>query len=115
MSRGPGWLQRYLFRTIAQHGKPITFAELRNIALASERKLLRPSCPSDERALRRALQGLVRDKSLVALGSGGRSDPHSYGIDPVIIMMIGKQDWCAAWYDLMFPEDEPPPSTRPLP
>jgi hypothetical protein len=41
-----GWLQRYLFGTIAQHGKPISFAELRDIALASERKVLRPSCQS---------------------------------------------------------------------
>jgi hypothetical protein len=48
----------------------------------------------------------VRNETLVATGSGGRSDPHLYGIHPIAIVMIGKRDWCAPWYDLMFPEGE---------
>lgn len=96
MSRGHGWMQRYLVGTIIRHGKPITFGELRGCAIDPRLGFL---SSSEERSLRRALQGLVRDKTLIALGGGGRADPHRYFINPLIAAMVGDkaqfETWCA--------------------
>jgi hypothetical protein len=89
MSRGLGWMQRYLFETICTHGKPVTFADLRAIILNADNAppdhVLRQSV---ERSLRRALHSMVRDKTLIAIGGGGRGDPHRYFLDPVCVALF---------------------------
>ena len=89
MSRGHGWMQRYLFLTISRHGKPITFAELRRIAIDPEIGFL---SFSQERSLRRALHGLVQDQTLTALGKGGRAAPHRYLINPLLAAFAGDKE-----------------------
>ena len=86
MSRGPGRLQRALWQAIQQHGKPMAFAEIRAEVVEAGIWV----SPSLERSLRRALYRMVSDGELIALGSGGRADPHRYFIHPMIIGMMGK-------------------------
>ncbi|MDA9405563.1 hypothetical protein XH80_01865 [Bradyrhizobium sp. CCBAU 45384] len=38
-----------------------------------------------ERSARRALHGMVKAKALIALGDGGRAEPHRYFIHPLLI------------------------------
>lgn len=85
MSRGPGYMQQYLFKTIMAHGRPITFAELRRIAIDGNGFLTF----SEERSLRRALHTMVRDGAIIALGKGGRADPHRYAVNPMVAAMAG--------------------------
>jgi hypothetical protein len=92
MSRGPGVMQKYLVYLVSGHHKPVTFAELRSVILKADHAppdhVLRPSV---ERSLRRALQSLVRDEVLIALGSGGRGDPHRYLFNPLIAALVGDE------------------------
>jgi hypothetical protein len=37
-----------------------------------------------ERSLRRALNGMIRDKTVIALGVGGRADPYRYAINSLL-------------------------------
>jgi hypothetical protein len=90
MSRGPGMMQRYLFSTISIHGKPVTFGELRDIILKADGAPAGAELrPPIERSLRRALHSLVSEEILIALGSGGRADPHRYSLNPIVVAMAG--------------------------
>jgi hypothetical protein len=91
MSRGPGWVQRTLFHTIRRHGKPMTFGEIRAAFLrdfGAEPGM--ELTPSFERSLRRALHNLTSNGPLIAVGGGGRADPHRYFMDPIVIAMASK-------------------------
>ena len=70
MSRGPGALQRALWTMIRQHGKPMTFNDIRaDIRKQVDRRRHQPYSSLEwsllysslERSLRRALQRMVRD------------------------------------------------------
>jgi hypothetical protein len=96
MSRGLGRLERYLCMMVGAEKKPFTFAELRDIILETNRDAydgakieLRPSF---ERSLRRALHRLVSTEIFIALGSGGRADPHRYFINPRLIVARNGDD-----------------------
>jgi hypothetical protein len=91
-SRGPGKLQRALWETILQHGKPMTFDDIRAVILqeleveAGTRLRL-----SFERSLRRALHRIAEPGGeLIVIGEGGRADPYRYFIHPLIIGMMGQ-------------------------
>lgn len=93
MSRGLGMMQRHLLAVIRRHGKPVTFSELRSLILKAN------NAPADavlrspvERSFRRALQGLVTLKALLALGSGGRADPHRYCVHPMLLAIAGNKE-----------------------
>ena len=93
MSRGPGALQRALWTMIRQHGKPMTFNDMRaDIRKQCDKDGTRYSSlewsllySSLERSLRRALQRMVRDDVVIAIGDGGRADPHRYFVHPKIM------------------------------
>jgi hypothetical protein len=100
MSRGPGWMQRYLFMTIRAYGKPITFCDIRSIILRAE------NAPPDavlrspvERSLRRALHSMVRDQMLAVIGRGRPGDPFRYFINPLVIAMVGDESEYRAYLD----------------
>ena len=95
MSRGLGKLQRALWAAIQQHGKPMTFDDIRAVALGNDpdRKLR----PAFERSLRRALQYMVRDGGLIAIGEGGRSEPFRYFIHPLVLGGMGDDPETRAW------------------
>jgi len=79
MSRGQGKLQRSIWGTILQHGKPMTFAEMRGGPHIGD---------SFERSARRALQKMVKDDVLIAIGTGGRGQPFRYFPHPFLIGMM---------------------------
>src|SRR6516225_9224955 len=101
MSRGPGKLQRWLRSVIYQHGRPMTFEDIRAVIRqeiaaepdADQRSSLeyRVGRPAFQRSLRRALHSLVRSGELMALGDGGRSDPYRYFFHPVVIYLMHDQ------------------------
>ena len=99
MSRGFGRLQQALLLTIRQHGKPMTFEEIRAVIrqtfeLEDGAKLY----PSFERSLRRAIHRMVSDRMLVAFGDGGRSDPYRYFFHPMgIAIMCDEPEAQALW------------------
>jgi hypothetical protein len=78
VSRGLGYLQRYLFSMLLNAGKPMTFAEIRRIAKPHENGY----DPHLERSIRRTLKKLVDDRTVIPLGRGGPGDPHRYCIHP---------------------------------
>jgi hypothetical protein len=96
MSRGLGKLQRYLLGLIRRHGKPLTFAEmLQRIWIESHERGVPIETrirPSAEPSLRRALYSLTSDKILIAIGDGGRAEPHRYFIHPLSIGMMGETE-----------------------
>jgi hypothetical protein len=76
LSRGLGKMQNALLATVRQHGKPMTFADIRatineGIGRADRDAKLRASF---ERSLRRALHRLTSDPFLIAMGDGGPGD-----------------------------------------
>ena len=75
VSRGPGKLQRLLWQILLDHGRPVTFAEIRGRARVGD---------SRERRARRALQGMVNHGVVIATGSGGKGDPYHYSMNPLI-------------------------------
>ena len=75
MSRGPGKLQRLLWQILLDHGRPVTFAEIRGRAQVDD---------SRERRARRALQGMVNHGVVVSTGSGRKGDPYHYSMNPLI-------------------------------
>jgi hypothetical protein len=87
MSRGLGRLQRYLFVTLRQSDKPLTFAEILKIAYPLEPHEYQP-VSWDIRSLRRALHKMVKDGAVLALGAGGPADPHRYCPHPILEAFI---------------------------
>jgi hypothetical protein len=93
MSRGPGRLQRAIFETIRKHGKPMTFAEIQNMAFpegtydGDMARALGASNVGVIRSMRRAIQKMVEQEVLVAAGNGGRGDARRYSIHPIIAAM----------------------------
>jgi hypothetical protein len=97
MSLGLGRMQRMLIDLIREHGRPMTFAEIgaavKGAVTAGEPDPERRSTlewwvcrPAFQRSLRRALHSLL-DCWLIALGEGGRAEPHRYFIHPMTIYM----------------------------
>lgn len=82
MSRGPGYLQRYLFGLL--NGEPITFAEILRIAKPHEVTYM----PHIERSLRRSLKKMIDDQVVIALGRGGPGEPHRYAVHPMLAALI---------------------------
>jgi hypothetical protein len=71
MSRGPGYLQRWLLENIARSDKAMTFNEILVAAYPEDYGIPGRSV---ERSLRRALRGLIGDGKMgavIALGEGG--------------------------------------------
>lgn len=87
MSRGLGWMQKYLVRMIRQNRKPMTFEDIRAFALkgAPVDTIVRVSAA---RSMRRALHSLARDKFLMVIGEGGPSDPFRYVTHPLFVGAI---------------------------
>jgi hypothetical protein len=86
MSRGLGRLQRAILALICDHGKPITFEEIRALVRKEA-----PNLPPDHwlwRSLRRALHRLVLDGELITLGEGGRADPQRYFFHPMVLYQV---------------------------
>ena len=93
MSRGPGILQRVLFRTIHNARKPMTFNEIR-ASILQELGANDPDAklrPAFERSLRRSLKALADDGALMALGEGGPGDPKRYWLDPLMVAITGDE------------------------
>jgi hypothetical protein len=44
-----------------------------------------------ERSIRRSLHRLVSDGMLLALGHGGRGDPHRYFLNPMMVAIAGDE------------------------
>ena len=89
MSRGFGQMQRKLLAAIEQHGKPMTFEEMR-AALLPQNDVLEPDVRvlrSFERSAWRALHRLVSQDALITIGGGGRADPFRYFLHPRVIAM----------------------------
>jgi hypothetical protein len=91
MSRGLGKMQKGLMAMIRQHGKPMTFEDMRanirqGIGAKPDDAKLRVSF---ERSMRRALHRLTSDHLLLAMGDGGPGDPLRYFIHPLMIGMMG--------------------------
>jgi len=95
MSRGLGKTQRLLLGLILDHGRPMTFDQLRAAVKAAytdgvsdpERRSTLEwwvQRPVFERSLRRALHSML-EWWVIALGDGGRADPYRYYIHPVQI------------------------------
>ena len=81
-------MQRWVFDAIHRHGKPVTFVELRATLLkVTNAPAGAYLLPSPERSLRRALHSMVRDKTLISLGAGGRADPYRYSLNPIMLAM----------------------------
>jgi hypothetical protein len=90
MSRGPGRLQRCLVDVIENHGKPMTFADIRVEVKKDMGAEWYVTHPSFERSLRRALHTLVHNECLITLGKGRPSSPFRYFHHPFLIAMIGE-------------------------
>lgn len=94
MCRGLGMWQRWIFSTIRRHGKPMSFedigaAALRETGAPPDAKLN----PSPARSMRRALHGLVKSGSLVAIGTGGRAEPHRYFLSFITLALTCGDDY----------------------
>ena len=75
VSRGPGKLQRLFWQMLLDHGRPMTFAEIRGRARVGYAR---------EGRARRALQGLMNHGVVIATGSGGKGHPYHYSVNPLI-------------------------------
>jgi hypothetical protein len=94
MSRGHGWLQQALMTTFwIAGGKPMSFEDIRaQIRVARDLKPDQKFSVSFERSLRRALQTMVRDMVVMAIGTGGPGDPYHYIIHPIVIGATGDKE-----------------------
>jgi hypothetical protein len=90
MSRGFGWIQRAVVRVVMNAERPLTYAEIFDRILGDP-PLARCGLPF-ERSLRRTIQREIGKNNLIAIGSGGRADPHRYYLHPGMIASIGAQD-----------------------
>jgi hypothetical protein len=75
VSRGPGKLQRLFWRVLLDHGRPMTFAEIRRRARVDDAR---------ERRARQALQGMMNHGVVIATGRGGKGHPYRYSMNPLI-------------------------------
>jgi hypothetical protein len=113
MSRGPGYVQRYIFGLLMQNKKPMTFAEILARAYppgsfnGDMAKALGGANVGGVRSLRRALQKMIKDGTLIALGEGGRAAPHRYYIDDMLLAMMVKDE---AEYEEMTRWSRPDPA-----
>ena len=87
MSRGWGRRQKDLFFYIRDDAAgPMTFEEIaKALYQIPDGRVLRQPI---ERSLRRALRRLVDDTLVLALGPGGRSNPHRYLVAPQIYLRL---------------------------
>jgi hypothetical protein len=98
MSRGPGYMQQYLFRLLRHSDKPMTFVNILARAFpegsyeAGMVKALGPGNVARVRSLRRAMKGLVDDNAVIAIGEGGPADPKRYWVNPMMVVMSGNKD-----------------------
>ena len=81
VSRGPGKLQRLFWQMLLDHGRPMTFAEIRGRARVGYAR---------EGRARRALQGLMNHGVVIATGSGGKGHPYHYSVNPLISVDINR-------------------------
>ena len=99
MSRGHGALQDYLMKMILHSPDPLTFAQIMAIAFpegtyeSDMAKIIGGSRVGAIRSLRRALRRLCDDGSIMIIGNGGRSDPHRYWLDPMMLALSGQKEW----------------------
>jgi hypothetical protein len=92
MSRGPGYLQRWLLENIAGSDKAMMFNEILVAAYPEDYGIPGRSV---ERSLRRALRGLIGDSKMgavIALGEGGPADPHRYAYNPIWAALAGNEE-----------------------
>jgi hypothetical protein len=75
VSRGPGKLQRLFWQMLLDHGRPMTFGEIRARARVGDAR---------ERRARRALQGMMNHGVVIATGSGGKGHPYHYSVNPLV-------------------------------
>ena len=97
MSRGPGYVQRYLTDLVLGSDKPMTFAEILAVAFPEG---------SYEADMTKALGGgyalvrsfpvplrvLVDDGTVIAIGEGGRGDPKRYWLNPMLVNLSGQKE-----------------------
>jgi hypothetical protein len=48
--------------------------------------------PGQVRSLRRALQKMVADDAVLALGQGGPAEPHRYSLNPMVFALAGNKE-----------------------
>jgi hypothetical protein len=98
MSRGLGYVQRYVFILLMNAKKPMTFAEILAQAYpdgsfeSDMAKVLGNSNVGRVRSLRRALHKGVKDEVIMTIGKGGRAEPHRYCIAPIALAMLAKDN-----------------------
>jgi hypothetical protein len=78
MSRGLGSNQTKIIAIIRRCRRPLTFVQIRGGR----------DTPMPVRAVRHSLHKLVKDQLLIAMGKGGRADPHRYFLHPYLIGAI---------------------------
>jgi hypothetical protein len=97
MSRGPGYVQRYLTGLVLGSDKPMTFADILACAFAEGSyeadmiKELGKGKVAIVRSFRRALKKLVDDNTLIAIGEGGPGDPKRYWRNPMLLALFGSE------------------------
>jgi hypothetical protein len=98
MSRGPGYIQKYLTEMIFSSPNPLTFAEIMAITYPPDSlendlaKTLGGANVGAVRSLRRALKRLCDDGTIMPIGAGGRSDPHRYWLNPMMVAAFGDKE-----------------------
>jgi hypothetical protein len=84
-------------KTILRSPDPLTFAQIVAIAFpegsyeSDMAKIVGGSRVGAIRSLRRALQRLCDDGSIMIIGKGGRGDPHRYWVDPMMLALFGEK------------------------
>jgi hypothetical protein len=98
VSRGLGYVQRFLWAIMCQSDKPMRFDEIAARAFpegsfeADMTKVLGGSNVARVRSLRRALREACDDGVPLAVGKGGRRDPHRYCLDPMFAAIVLEKD-----------------------
>jgi hypothetical protein len=83
-------------RESTPHQNPVAVAVARAFPKGSYEadmaKVLGGSSVARVRSLRRALRNLCDSSVLLAVGTGGRRDPHRYCLDPLFAAMVGSKE-----------------------
>jgi len=96
MSRGPGYIQRNIFKLLMHTKKPMAFAEIMACAYppgsfeGDMAKQLGGANVGGVRSLRRTLHKMIKDGTLTAFGKGRPGDPYRYYFDAIALVMITK-------------------------